>query len=160
MQPIFRVVVNWAESRTVACAEDVERLCSRLTGMPVFAVHVTGERGEIGPTLDVIVESGRSLVGFLDIECGVKQVSRNETCTERGIVSLRNDAYPELELDQIEVHRRDLISPDRAISILRHYLNTGATVDLVQWPPDDWDDWGDISQAGGLPDASEKDIPF
>jgi hypothetical protein len=138
MQPLFRVFVNRTEERRTASARDVDFLCSHLAGLPVFAVHVTGEGGEQGGTLDVIVESGRALVGFLDIGRGIKLSSRDETCAQRGVVSLRNDAYPALELDQIEVHRRDLISPARALSILRHYLNTGEPIDLVRWPPDDW----------------------
>lgn len=157
MQPILRIVVNRTDERRVARPEDVDCLCSHLAELPVFTVHVADESGEIGPTLDVIVESGRALVDFLDIARGIKLASRDETCTQRGVVSLRNDAYPELKLDQIEVHCRDLISPERAISILRHYLNTGEVIDLVRWPPDDWDDWGDRESVPNLP---SEDIPF
>jgi hypothetical protein len=76
----------------------------------------------------------------------VKLVSRDQTCIQRGIVSLRNDAYPDLDLDQIEVQRRSLISPDRAIAILRHYLKTGEPIDMVPWPSPDESEWdGDLT---------------
>jgi hypothetical protein len=143
MQPIFRVFVNRTDERQIMCAQDIDSLCGHVAELPVFTIHVVGEGGESGSTLDVIVESGRALVGFLDIRRGVKLASRDETCTQRAVVSLRNDDYPELQLDQIEVHQRDLISPTRAISILRHYLNTGEPIGLVRWPPDDWSEWGD-----------------
>jgi hypothetical protein len=137
---MFRVLVNWAEMRLIASGDDAERLCGLLAGLPAFTVHATGPAGESGPTLDVIVESDRGLVSFLDIDRGVKLASRNPACSERDIVSLANDSYPELQLDQIEVERRDLISPSRAVAILRHFLATGEPIDLVPWPPDDWDD--------------------
>jgi hypothetical protein len=84
-------------------------------------------------------------------------VSRDEACTDRGIISLRNDTYPELELDQIEVHPRDIIPPDRAVSILRHYLTTGEVVGLVPWPPDDELEWGGDQ---GMPDRPGEEVPF
>jgi hypothetical protein len=140
MQPSFRVVVNRTDERRVARPEEVERLCAHLAQLLVFTADVIGERGYAGPTLDLIVESGRATVFFMDMDRGIKLASRDETCMQRGVVSLRNDAYLELELDQVEVHPRDLISPGRAISILRHYLGTGEVTDLVPWPPDDWDD--------------------
>jgi hypothetical protein len=102
MRPKLRVVVNRSETHQVACAEDVDSLCNVLAGLRVFAVHVTGEGGELGPTLAVLVESGRALVDYRDIGRGIKLGSRDEKCTQRGIVSLRNDDFPEMELDQIE----------------------------------------------------------
>src|SRR4051794_14707361 len=104
MQPSFRVTLNSKEFRGVASVADVDRLIRELTGLPAFTVDVYTAPGE--PTLDIIVESDRALVNFLDVRSGVKLASRSETCTERDIVSLRNDAYPELELDQIDVERR------------------------------------------------------
>jgi hypothetical protein len=137
---MFRVLVNWAEVHPVASGDEAERLCGMLAGLPAFTAHATGPAGESGPALDVIVESGSAVVDFLDIDRGVKLASRNSACSERDIVSLANDAYPELQLDQIEVERRDLISPSRAVAILRHFLLTGEPIDLVPWPPADWDD--------------------
>jgi hypothetical protein len=167
MQPVFHVVVNRLEERRVASAEDIDYLCNYLAGLPVFWVHVTGADGERGGALDVVVESNRALVAFLDIGRGIKLASRDETCTQRGIVSFRNDAYPDLELDQIEVHCRDVISPERALSILRHFLITGEAIDLVRWPPDDWDEGGDPSHVDEARRLGEKgqclpgeEIPF
>src|ERR1700730_69283 len=157
MQPNFRVFVNRTEERAITCAQDVECLCSQLAGLSVFTVHVVSAVGEQGGTLDVIVESGRALVDFLDIGRDIKLASRDATCTQRGIVSLRNDAFRELELDQIEVRRRDLISPARALLILRHYLNTGEAIDLAPWPPDDWAE-SDNSEL--LPDQPGEEVPF
>jgi len=157
MQPIFRVIVNRTEERPITCAQDIDRLCTELAGLPVFAVHIVGAGGEEGATLDVIVESGRAVVDFLDIGRGVKLASRDMTSTGRGVMSFRNDIYPELQLDQIEVHCRDLISPTRAIWVLRHYLNTGEPIDLVRWPPDDWDEWGDSEV---VPDPPGEDVSF
>src|SRR5262249_19802744 len=124
MQRIFRVVVNQADERRIDRAEEVDHLCTQLAERPVFTVHVTRESG-LGPSLDIFVESGRALVSYLDIERGVKLASRDENCTQKGFVSLRNDAYPGLDLDLIEVQCRDLIAPKRALTILRHYLRTG-----------------------------------
>jgi hypothetical protein len=164
MQPIFRVLVNWVEERRVARAEDVDCLCDRLAGLPVFTVPVTGEDGERGGTLDVFVESNRALVDFLNIDCGIKLASRNESCTQRDIVSLGNNAYPDLGLDQIEVERRDLISPEKAIAILRHFLKTGEVIDLVRWPPDDWADEPRSEDAQAFcepgPFLPDEEIPF
>lgn len=157
MQPTFRVVVNRTDECLVARPEDVDCLCARLASLPVFTADVLGERGYSGPTLGLIVESGRALVDYLDVDRGIKLASRDEACTRRGVVSLRNDAYPELELDQVEVHYRDLIPPERALSILRHYLVTGEVLDLVSWPPDDEDEWGDN---GVAPDPPGEEIPF
>ena len=137
---MFRVLVNWAEEFPVATGGDAERLCELLAGLPAFTAHATGPAGESGSTLDVVVESDRGLVSFLDIDRGVKMASRNPECSERDIVSLRNDSYPELQLDQIEAERRDLISRRWAVAILRHFLTAGEAIDLVTWPPDDWDD--------------------
>lgn len=82
----------------------------------------------------------------MDMERQVKLVSRNHDCTERGIVSLRNDEYPDLELDQIELQRRSLILPEQAIAIFRHYLKAGQPVDLVPWPSPDEQEWdGDLT---------------
>jgi hypothetical protein len=40
------------------------------------------------------------------------------------------------------VPHKTLISPERAIAILRHYLTTGELTDLVPYPPlDDWIYW-------------------
>ena len=154
---MLHVVVNWAEDRRIATADDVEALCKHVERLPAFVVHVTGASGEHGGTLDVIVESDRALVDYLDMDQGIKLASRNPSCTERDIVSLRNDWFPELELDQIEVEQRDLISREKAIAILRHYLTTGETIDLVAWPRDDWGD-----RPPGEPDPyhPEDEIPF
>ena len=64
------------------------------------------------------MESGRGLVSSLDLGRGVKLASRNPGCTEQDIVSLANDAYP-VQLDQIEVERRDLFFPSWAVAIPR-----------------------------------------
>ena len=132
-------------------------LCTHLAGLSAFTAHVYGEAGEQGGTLNVIVVSGSATVNFLDISRGIKLVSRDETCTQRGVVRLRNDAYPELQLDQIEVHHRDLISPAQAMSILCYYLNSGETIELVPWPSDDEEGWGDSE---GVPSPPGQDIPF
>jgi hypothetical protein len=137
---MLRVLVNWTEEYPVASGDAAERLCEWLAGLPAFTAHVTGPAGESGPTLDVIVESDRGLVDFLDINRGVKLASRNPACSDRDIVSLANDSYPELQLDQVEVGRCHLISPSRAVAILRHFLLTGEPIDLVPWPTEDWDD--------------------
>jgi hypothetical protein len=134
---MFRAVVNWAEEHFISSPEDAEKFCVDIARLPTFAVHVTGPGGDEGPTLDVIVESDRAIVDLLDMKQGVKLGSRNPACGERDIVSLRNDAFPELQLDQIEVERRDLISAKQAIAILRRFLTTGEVVDLVAWPPED-----------------------
>jgi hypothetical protein len=157
MQPTFFVVVNRSDERRIARPEDIDRLCADLGGRPVFTVDVLGERGYAGPTLDLIVESGRAMVFYMDMGQGIKRISRDEACARRGSVCLRNDAYPELEVDQVEVHWRDLIPPERALSILRRYLATGEVVGLVSWPSGDEDEWGD---AGATPDPPGEDIPF
>jgi hypothetical protein len=159
MQPTFRVVVNRTDERFVARPEDADRLCADLAVRPVFTAFVIGERGLAGPTLDLIAESGRAHVFFLDLDRGMKLIARDETCTQRGVVSLRNDAYPELELDQVEVLWRNLIPPARALDILRHYLYTGEVVGLVSWPSDDEDEWGDAGAAPD-PDPPGEEIPF
>ncbi|MGF1580024.1 MAG: hypothetical protein ACFCD0_11745 [Gemmataceae bacterium] len=157
MPATFQVIVNRTNNYQIANQAEVDRLCTNLAKLPVYTVTVVGESGYRGATLDLIIESGRALVFFLDLERKIKLSSRNETCTRRGIVSLRNDAYPELELDQIEVHHRDLFSPQQAISILHHYLMTEETINLVSWPPNDWEEWGDCELK---PDPSGEDIPF
>jgi hypothetical protein len=134
---MFRVLVNWAAEHRVASAEDADQLCERLAQLPAFTCHVTGPDGERGGTFDVIVESGRALVSFLDISRGVKLASRNPDCAARDIVSLQNDEFPELQLDHVEVERRDLISPAWAVAILRRFLVSGEPTDLVVWPPED-----------------------
>jgi len=144
MQPIFRVVVNQTSESHVATAEKANALCNELAERSVFTATVSAGQG-CDPSLSIIVESGRAHVFYLDMARQVKLVSRDQTCTARGIVSLRSDAYPELDLDQIEVQRRSLISPDRAIAILRHYLKTGDPIDMVPWPSPDECEWdGDL----------------
>jgi hypothetical protein len=152
MQAIFRVFVDWESGQDLGidglvtqelragCPEDIDRICNQLTRLSVFTMRVIREDVARSPQLEVLVESNRALVFFLDIEHGIKLCSRNETCTQRDIVSLRNDDYPMLADDHIEVEQRDLISKEKAIAILRHYLDTGEVIDLVPWPPDDWDD--------------------
>lgn len=157
MQPTFRVVVNRTDERRIAGPEDIDRLCADLVARPVFTADVLGEHGYKGPTLDVIVESGRATIFYMDMDRGIKRISRDETCVRRQTVCLRNDAYPELELDQVEVHLRDIIPVDRALYILRQYLITGEVVDLVSWPSDDELEWGD---AGVAPDPPGEEIPF
>lgn len=157
LQPTFLVVVNRTDERQIAWPEDIDRLCSDLVGRPVFTADVLAERGYAGPTLNLIVESGRATVFYMDMDRGMKRISRDEACSRRGSVCLRNDAYPQLELDQVEVHWRDLISRERALSILRRYLATGDVVDLVSWPSNDEDEWGD---AGARPDPPGEDILF
>jgi hypothetical protein len=152
----FHVVVNLTHEHQIG-PEDVDRLCTHLSALPVFRTVVLGERGYRGPTLDLIVESGRATVFFGDIERGIKLASQDEKCTQRGVVSLRNDAYPELELDEVEVRHRELISPARALCILRHYLTSGEVIDLVRWPPDDWDQWSDPE---ATPDPPGEEIAF
>src|SRR5580765_764040 len=102
MQPTFLVVVNRTDIRHIACPEDVDRLCAELAGRTVFTANVLGERGYAVPTLDIIVESGRATVFYMDIDRRIKRISRDEACSRRETVCLRNDAYPELELDQVE----------------------------------------------------------
>lgn len=101
---------------------------------------------------------------YMDMKHQVKLSSRDEQCTERGIVSLRNDEYPDLELDQIELQRRSLISPERAIAIFRHCLKGGKPIGLVPWPAQDEDYWdGDLTPAAVPPPGetgSDQDIPF
>jgi len=104
------------------------------------------------------VESDSRLVSFGDFDRGVKLASRNPDCSERDIVSLRNDSYPELQLDQIEAERRDLISREWVIAILRHFLTTGEAFDLVTWPPDGWDDRPSAEQEPEMRQGEE--IPF
>jgi hypothetical protein len=153
----FRVIVNHIEMHSVECPEDVDRICNYLAHRPVFTIRATGNDGELGGALTVIVESGRAIVDFLDMSRGIKLASQDEACTQRGFVSLRNDAYPELELEQIEIQHRALIPPEHALSILRHDLATGEVVDLIPRPPDDWDYWCGIPEP---PDAPCEVIPF
>ena len=157
-------VVNWAEEHRITCADDVNMLLGRLAGLPAFTVHVTGQDGERGATLDVIVESDRGLVGYLDIARGIKLASRNPQCADRDTVSLANEEFPDLHLDQIEVERRDLISRDAAMSILRHYLKTGEVIDLIRWPPDDGADEALPEEPRPFcdrrPCPPDEDIPF
>ncbi len=121
---------------------------------------VYGEHG-YDPSLSIIVESERAHAFFMDMKQGVKLVSRDQACTLRRIVSLRNDAYPELELDQIEVQQRSLISPDRVLAILRHYLKTGEPIELVPWPSPDEEYWdGDLQCDEMGPSFPGKEIPF
>jgi hypothetical protein len=129
----------------------------RPAGRLVFRADVLSERGHEGPTLNVTVESGRAIVFYMDMDRGIKWISRDEACIRRGTVSLRNDAYPELELDQVEVHWRDIIPLERALFILRQYLATSEAVDLVGWPSDDEDEWGDAAVA---PDHPGEETPF
>jgi hypothetical protein len=150
-------VVNLADERRIAVPEDIDRLCADLAARPVFTADVLGERGYKGPTLDVVAESGRATVFYMDMDQGIKRGSRDEACVRRGSVNFRNDGYPELELDQVEVHLRDIIPVDRALNILRQYLTTGEVVDLVSWPSDEELEWGD---AGGVPDPPGEEIPF
>src|SRR3974390_1235993 len=63
MQPTFRVVVNRNDERCIAEPEEADELCAELAHRPVFTANVLGERGQMGPTLDGIVESGRAF-GF------------------------------------------------------------------------------------------------
>lgn len=145
MQPIFRVVLNHREERRVAAADEADALCNELAKLPVFTANAYRGQG-IDPSLDIIVETGRAHVFYMDMEHQVKLASRDEQCTERGIVSLRNDEYPDLELDQIELQRSSLIPPERAIAIFRHYLKAGEPIDLVPWPAPDEDYWnGDLT---------------
>ncbi|MFO0811314.1 MAG: hypothetical protein U0746_22010 [Gemmataceae bacterium] len=154
---MFRVHVNWAEVHPVASSDKPERLCTLLAGLPAFTAHATGAAGENGPTLDVIITAGRGVASFCDTDRGIKLVSRNPACSDRDIVSLANDAYPDLQLDQIEVERRDLISPSWAVALLRHFLVTGEPIDLVPWPPDDWDDRPITPEPRA---SSGEEIPF
>src|SRR5262245_53625586 len=129
----FRVVVNQTAEHWVAASTEADTLCNELAHRPVFTVNVYSGQG-CDPSLDIIVESGRAHVFYMNLAQQVKLVSRDETCTERRTVSLRNDDYPDLDLDLIEVQQRSLISTDRALAILRHYLQTGDPIDLVPWP--------------------------
>lgn len=140
MQPTFRVVVNRTSEHRIATSGEADALCNELAELPVFLADVYTGQG-CDPCLDVLVESGQAHTFYMDMARGIKLGSRDQTCTQRGIVSLRNDAYPELELDQMEVQRRSLISPDRAIAILRHYLKTGEPIDMVPWPSPDESEW-------------------
>ncbi len=145
MQPIFRVVVNQTAEYRVATPERADALCNELAERPVFTADAYGGQG-CDPSLSIFVESGRAHAFYMDMARRVKLVSRDQTCIERGIVSLRNDAYPNLDLHLIEVQRRSLISPSRAIAILRHYLKTGEPIDLIPWPSPDESEWdGDLT---------------
>ena len=166
MQPIFRVAVNQTAEYRVSATEDADSLCNQLAERSVFTANVCGEQS-CDPSLDIIVESGRAHAFFLNLEGGVKLVSRDQMCGERGIVSLRNDAYPDLDLDLIEVQRRSLISTDQALAILRHYLKTGEPIDLVPWPSPDEAEWdGDLTPENVQlldetgPSFPAEDIPF
>jgi hypothetical protein len=166
MQPIFRVVVNYCEERRVSTALEADALCSELAKRPVFTGNAYTGQG-IDPCLDIIVESERAHVFYMDIARQVKLVSRNQKCIERGTVSLSNDEYPDLNLDLIEVQRRSLISPERAIAIFRHYLKTGQPIDLVPWPSPDEAEWdGDLTPDGVQPPDETgpvvpgEEIPF
>jgi hypothetical protein len=152
--------VNQTAERQVASADEADCLCNQLAERPVFTVAVYGERG-CDPSLDIIVESGRAHAFYMDMERGVKLGSRDQACTQRGIVSLRNDAYPDLDLDQVEVQYRSLISPDRAVAILRHYLKTGEPIDLVPWPSPDEAEWdGGLTSDEGQPvDEPRASLP-
>jgi hypothetical protein len=134
---MFRAVVNDCEENLIASGEDAETLCSRLNGMAAFTVHAMGPAGMRGPTLQVFVGSGRGVVSFLDLDGRIKLASRDRTCPERDTVWLRDDSYSELEWMNIEVERRDLISRERAVAILRRFLTSGEVADLVPWPPED-----------------------
>jgi hypothetical protein len=140
MQSALRVVVDHHDERLVNTADEADSLCSELAERPTFTASAYGGIG-IDPSLNIIVETGRAHAFYMDLERDVKSCSRDERCTERGYVSLRNDAYPELELGQIELQRRSLILPERAIAIFRHYLKSGQPIDLVAWPAPDEDDW-------------------
>jgi hypothetical protein len=155
MQPIFRVIVNQTAEYRVATAGEADSLCNQLAERPVFTANVHPEQG-CDPCLDIVVEAGRAHAFYLDIARQLKLVSRDQTCGQRGIVSLRNDAYPGLDLDQVTVQSRSLISPDRAIAILRHYLKTGEPTDMVPWPSPDESEWdGDL-----IPDFPGEEISF
>ena len=134
---MFRALVNGAEEHPIASREDADALCSRLTGLAAFAVHATGPGGERAGTLDVFVGSGHGLVSFLDTGRGIKLASREPGCSDRGLVWLRDDSCPELQGMNIEVERRDLISRENAVAILRRFLTSGEVADLVRWPPVD-----------------------
>jgi hypothetical protein len=140
MEPIFRVRVNLTKDFPITTSGDADWLCDRLARRPVFVVAASREPTS-DPSLSVIVESGRAHVSYLNMGEGVKLESRDGTCTRRGFISLNNDDYPELELDQVEVSYRSIISPDRALSILRHFLRTGQPIDMVLWPSADDDEW-------------------
>ena len=163
MRPIFRVVVNHREERHVATADEADALCDELAELPVFTANAYCGQG-IDPSLDIIVETGRAHLFYMDMEHKVKLGSRDDQCTERGYVSLRNDEYPDLELDQIELQRRSLITPERAIAIFRHYLKGGQPIDLVPWPAPDEAEWdGDLTPDAVPPlgeSGSVQDIPF
>lgn len=141
MHPTSRVVLNNDQVHRVACAADVDRLCKEIAEMPVFFLRTTCESVEARGELTIIAESGLAAVDFLDIGRGIKLASQNEECTQRGFRSLGKDAYPGLQLGEIEIQYRGLISPVRALAILRHFLTTGEPTDMVPWPPDDWKYW-------------------
>lgn len=156
MHLTFRVSVNHVHKYSVATPDDVEELCKHVAAMPAFVTMATPE-GESGTFLTVIAESGRASVDFMDLGRAVKLASQDENCTRRGFVWLKNDAYPQLELDQIEVQYRGLIARERAMAILRHYLTTGEPTDMVPWPPEDWDYWCGPAVS---PDPPDQTIPF
>ena len=163
MQPSFRVVIDHCIERRVSTAEEADALYNELAQRPVFTANAYSGSG-IDPSLDLIVESGRAHVFYIDRERQVKRASRDHNCTERGIVSLRNDEYPDLELDQIEFQCRALISSEQAIAIFRHYLKTGEPVDLVPWPSPDEQEWdGELTPDAVKPldePGFDQDNPF
>jgi hypothetical protein len=145
LQLIFRVVVNQTTEHRVTTSDEADSLCDQLAERSVFVAHVYGEQS-YDPSLDIIVESGRATAFYMNMEQGVKLASRDQMCTERDTISLRNDAYPDLVGDLIEVPRRSQISPDRALAILRHYLKSGEPIDLVPWPsPDELEWYGNLT---------------
>ena len=83
--------------------------------------------------------ASRAVISFVGHD-GEKLASRDPTCPDLALVTLRDDRYPHLQLDGIEVERRDIVSTAAALAVLRHFLTTGRPVDLVPWPPDDWED--------------------
>jgi hypothetical protein len=147
MQPNLRVVIKPPDERQITGPEDIDRVCADLARLPAFTATFLGERGYEGPFLDVTFESGRAIVFYMDMDRGIERISRDHTCTRRGTVSLN---YPDLELDHVEVYWRDIIPLEQALAILRQYLSSGEIVDLVPWPSDDDDEWGDVVVA---PDA-------
>lgn len=136
----FHVVVNHSVEHLVDNAKSADRLCDELAKRSVFTARASIEP-ERDPSMELIVESGRAYVFYLHLEDEIKLTSRDASCMRRGTVSLRNDEYPELDLDQIELQYRALIPPARAIAIFRHFLKTGIAVELVPWPADDEDEW-------------------
>lgn len=124
-------VVNTTEEHRIATERDVEELCRYLTTMSSFFLQASRFEGS---QLDVTADENGVSVFFLDIDRGVKLISLNRSCTDVESVVRKVDAVFDLDA---ETERRHLITLERALGILRAFLNKGEPIDMVPWPLDD-----------------------